>query len=122
MIAGDFIQAFPSEKAQFDCIVTVFFLDTAANPIDYIRKIYTILKPGGKWINFGPLTYHYDDSDDCVSLELPFAEIQRILPRVGFRVDELRGRGENPPAQYASNQDSMLQYNYYCSFFQCTKL
>ncbi len=30
-----------------------FFLDTAHNVIQYLEKIFFILKPGGYWINFG---------------------------------------------------------------------
>lgn len=122
MCAGEFIEAFKSDIEKYDCIITVFFLDTSTNPIDYVRHIHKILKKSGVWINFGPLTYHFDDSQDCVSLELPFDQLIRIVKKIGFEFNELRGRGENPPAQYASHMDSMLQYNYYCGFFQCTKL
>lgn len=34
-------------------MVTVFFMDTAHNVIDYIEAIYKILQPGGCWINLG---------------------------------------------------------------------
>jgi hypothetical protein len=37
----------------FDCVATVFFIDTAHNVIAYIETIYNILKPGGYWINLG---------------------------------------------------------------------
>ena len=37
----------------WDCIATVFFIDTAHNIIAYIETIYKILKPGGIWINLG---------------------------------------------------------------------
>ena len=33
--------------------MTVFFIDTAHNIIDYIETINKILKPGGVWINLG---------------------------------------------------------------------
>jgi len=122
MCAGDFLQAYGDVVERFDCIAAVFFLDTAANPITYIRTIHRILKPGGVWLNFGPLTYHYEDSDDQDSLELPFDELIRICGLVGFRVDRVLGKGELPPSKYTCNEDSMLQYNYKCGFFQCTKL
>jgi len=72
MCAGDFLQAYSDAEEHFDSVVSVFFLDTAANPIAYIRLIYKILRKGGFWLNFGPLTYHHEDSDDTLSLELPF--------------------------------------------------
>ena len=37
----------------YDCVATVFFLDTAHNVIAYIETIYDILKPGGYWVNLG---------------------------------------------------------------------
>ena len=38
---------------EWDCVVTCFFIDTAHNVIEYLEKIYHILKPGGYWINIG---------------------------------------------------------------------
>ncbi|KAK5980726.1 hypothetical protein GCK32_006929 [Trichostrongylus colubriformis] len=61
MIAGDFLEVTQSRSSQFDCVVTAWFIDTAKNIIDYIETIYRILKPGGTWLNVGPLTYHYED-------------------------------------------------------------
>ena len=37
----------------WDCLATVFFIDTAHNIITYIETIYKILKPGGYWVNLG---------------------------------------------------------------------
>ena len=49
-------------KCSQDVVVTCFFLDTARNVLDYIELIHQILKPGGHWINLGPLLYHFADS------------------------------------------------------------
>ena len=38
---------------EWDCVATCFFIDTAHNVIEYLEKIYHILKPGGYWINIG---------------------------------------------------------------------
>ncbi len=40
---------------EWDAVVCCFFIDTAHNVIDYLERIYHILKPGGLWINFGQL-------------------------------------------------------------------
>lgn len=50
MAAGDFLEVY-QEPGSWDCVATVFFLDTAHNVIAYIETIYKILKPGGYWIN-----------------------------------------------------------------------
>ncbi len=34
---------------EWNCVVTCFFIDTAHNIIDYVEKIWHILKPGGHW-------------------------------------------------------------------------
>lgn len=47
-----------------DIVVTNFFLDTATNILDYIMSITHVLKPNGYWINYGPLLYHFENSDE----------------------------------------------------------
>lgn len=37
----------------WDCVATCFFIDTAHNIIEYVERLWKILKPGGVWINFG---------------------------------------------------------------------
>jgi len=39
--------------ACWDCVATVFFIDTAHNIVAYIENIWKILKPNGYWINMG---------------------------------------------------------------------
>ena len=48
-----------SSKDSFDVVVTNF-LDTASNIIEYVRAINHVLKNGGRWINFGPLLWHFE--------------------------------------------------------------
>ena len=38
-------------------VITLFFIDTARNILTYFETIRHVLKPGGKWINVGPLVY-----------------------------------------------------------------
>ena len=47
---GDFLDIY-DEPGEWDAIATVFFIDTAHNIVDYINRIYKILKPGGLWVN-----------------------------------------------------------------------
>jgi carnosine N-methyltransferase len=62
MTAGDFITSYsgPENEDTFDAVVTVYFIDTAPNFIRYIETIRNVLKPGGLWINIGPLLWHFD--------------------------------------------------------------
>lgn len=70
MAAGSFTEIYASEDqlAQWDSVVTCFFVDTAPVVLEYLETIYEMLKPGGVWVNLGPLLYHWvadmDDNDD----------------------------------------------------------
>ncbi|GEM12792.1 N2227-like domain protein [Rhodotorula toruloides] len=55
---GDFLELCKEEEGRQDAVVTLFFIDTASNIISYFKTIYHTLKPGGIWINFGPLLYY----------------------------------------------------------------
>jgi len=41
--------------ASFDLVVTCYFIDTVVNLLDYLWAISRLLKPGGLWVNAGPL-------------------------------------------------------------------
>ncbi|CAM9952703.1 unnamed protein product, partial [Phaeothamnion confervicola] len=45
-------------RGAFDAVVTSFFIDTAENVVGYIATIRHVLRPGGLWINLGPLHWH----------------------------------------------------------------
>jgi len=61
MCAGDFVEIYRHQPAEWDCIVTCFFIDTAHNVIDYIEIIEGALKPGGVWINLGTVARRASD-------------------------------------------------------------
>ena len=66
-------------------MITCYFIDTAHNVIDYMEKIWDILTPGGYWINFGPLLYHFSDLPKEKSIELSYSEIKRVINQIGFK-------------------------------------
>lgn len=56
-LVGDFWQL-EFVEGSFDCIITSWFLDAhGRDNRDYLEKISRWLKPGGYWINTGPLLY-----------------------------------------------------------------
>jgi carnosine N-methyltransferase len=61
MAAGSFTEIYTGEENvdQWDGVVTCFFIDTAPVVLDYLETIYQMLKPGGVWVNLGPLLYHW---------------------------------------------------------------
>ncbi len=60
---------------EWDAVVCCFFIDTAHNVIEYLERIYHILKPGGLWINFGQsvATYYAYMYIHCV-----YSEVQSL--------------------------------------------
>jgi hypothetical protein len=61
-------------------------MDTAKNIIEYIETISSTLKPGGMWINFGPLQYHFAEIQEY-SIELTLEQIEKVAVSYGFRID-----------------------------------
>ena len=61
--------------------------------------IYQILKPGGYWINLGPLLYHWQCTEDITaeemderyeqSFEISFEEIEEAMKQKGFKFEEM---------------------------------
>jgi len=80
LVEGDFVTRFlPHERAAFDAVATLFFIDTARNLVDYLETIARVLKPGGVWINLGPLLY-----GTAPLVELSLDEVLAVAARLGF--------------------------------------
>lgn len=54
---------------QVDVVATVFFIDTSPNIFQTLDTISRLLRPGGQWINYGPLLWHYEHSIPAFSFE-----------------------------------------------------
>lgn len=65
MSASDFTVLYSDadHRDKYDAVCTVFFIDTAPNVLRYIETIRNCLKPGGLWINVGPLLWHFSPSN-----------------------------------------------------------
>ncbi|CCI47157.1 unnamed protein product [Albugo candida] len=122
MCAGEFLEAYSKDTACWDCIVTCFFIDAAPNVIEYIEAIRRLLRPGGVWINLGPLLYHWqsfgdsDANDDpryAESIELSHEELKVVMKRVGFTIQ----REEVKECVYTRNIKSLMHTTYNCVFF-----
>ncbi|XP_029212129.2 carnosine N-methyltransferase-like [Acropora millepora] len=118
MAAGDFLEVY-TEKDCWDCVVTCYFIDTAHNVIAYIENIAKILKPGGYWINFGPLLYHFSDMANEWSVELSYEDIKRISTDY-FKFDIIK-EVTSIPSGYIENERSMLKLLYDNVFFVARK-
>ncbi|XP_072260241.1 carnosine N-methyltransferase [Pyxicephalus adspersus] len=117
MTAGDFQEIY-TDNDSWDCIATCFFIDTAHNVLDYIETIWKILKPGGLWINLGPLLYHYENMANELSIELSYEDIKHVMLQHGFQFEAER---ESMSTTYTANSFSMMKYSYDCVFFMARK-
>ncbi|XP_077993842.1 carnosine N-methyltransferase-like [Glandiceps talaboti] len=117
MAAGDFLEIY-TDPESWDCVATCYFIDTANNILAYIETIYKILKPGGYWINLGPLLYHFADTANESSLELSYDVLRGVILNFGFEIVD-----ENLSVQstYTHNKLNMLKYEYSCVFLVCRK-
>ncbi|XP_016160274.1 PREDICTED: carnosine N-methyltransferase isoform X2 [Ficedula albicollis] len=113
MTAGDFQEIY-SESNTWDCVATCFFIDTAHNVIDYIDTIWKILKPGGIWINVGPLLYHFENLGNELSIELSYEDIKNVILQYGFHIEVEK---ESVLSTYTVNELSMMKYYYECVLF-----
>lgn len=112
MCTGDFNEVYGTGEHQFDAILTCFFLDTAKNPISYIRTCAKSIREGGLWANIGPLLYHYADFGHK-SVELSWEELRPIIA-IWFKLVKEEWREAN----YTSNKRSMMRTQYKCIYFE----
>ncbi len=120
MAAGDFLEVYaePEYRSSQDCVVTCFFIDCAHNIVDFVELIHRVLKPGGHWINFGPLLYHFSESPQEPSIEPSYEVVRGVVEKTGF---EFVSEETGVRATYAQNPGSMLEYWHKCVFFTCKK-
>lgn len=126
-VEGDFTTAFASQAGTYDVIITLFFIDTARNLLTYFETIKSLLKPGGKWINVGPLLY-----GSRPMVELSLDEIVAVVEVMGFKFletnekwgektlegKEVRGR----EARYGLNPRVLTKNSYMAQFWVAEKL
>ncbi|KAM8865854.1 carnosine N-methyltransferase [Synchiropus picturatus] len=117
MVAGDFVEVY-SDPASWDCVATCFFIDTAHNVIQYVETIWKILKPGGVWINLGPLLYHFENMANELSVELSYEDIRTAMVKLGFHIEV---ENTSVHTTYTENDCSMLRYVYDSVFFVARK-
>ena len=131
MAAGEFVQIYSdvSHRETFDAIATVFFIDTASNPIRYIETIHHSLKPNGIWINVGPLLWHFSEerqqqqeTDDPGNVELTEDEVIQLLERMGFWMEKRVPEEDLAECGYIQDPQSMLQNLYRPSHWVARKV
>jgi hypothetical protein len=80
LVAADALQP-PFADGAFDVVLTPWFIDIIGEPFERVAsRISLLLKPGGRWINFGSLAFERAGHAGQVTLE----EVLELLPRAGF--------------------------------------
>ena len=80
LVAGDALQP-PFADGAFDTVVTPWFIDIIGEPLARVAsRVNLLLKPGGRWINFGSLAFSRASFAERVGLE----EAKEIVTRAGF--------------------------------------
>ena len=113
---GDFFDAFSG----WSYVVTLFFIDTSLNVIKTVQHIYSLLDPGGVWINLGPLLW----TSSGVVLELSLDEVVRVVKLVGFELLAVNGRGETVEmveCEYTRDSEAMMRWVYRAAFWIAKK-
>lgn len=133
MSASDFTVSYRGDanRAAFDAVATVFFIDTAPNLIRYLEALHHCLRPGGVWVNVGPLLWHFGEGHpdptaapgagigEPGSVELTSDEVRLLITRMGFSLDDYRT--DLGPCGYIQDPHSMLQNVYQPVFWTARK-
>ncbi|CDM28193.1 hypothetical protein DTO006G1_2719 [Penicillium roqueforti] len=113
LVEGDFLEMFP-EDGEFDAVVTLFFIDISKNVIDFLGNIHRLLKPGGVWINLGPLKW-----GSHTALQLSAEEVLQLADLLGFDVDYTSRKSID--SLYAEQPETLLKFTYVTQFWSATK-
>ncbi|KAG6856350.1 hypothetical protein H0H87_005337 [Tephrocybe sp. NHM501043] len=111
-------------EAGYDYIVTLFFIDTSLNVFATMEHIYSLLRPGGMWINLGPLLW---TSGGHAKLELSLNEVLYAAEEIGFIIQDgdaaagdLNHR-QTVECEYTGDPNAMMRWVYKAEFWVATK-
>ncbi|KAF9459394.1 N2227-like protein-domain-containing protein [Collybia nuda] len=109
----------PQDLPGYDYIVTLFFIDTSLNIFATIEHIFTLLRPGGTWINLGPLLW---TSGGQAKLELSLAEVINAATEIGFifREDDICAQ-RAVECEYTGDLSAMMRWVYKAEFWVAAK-
>lgn len=100
---GDFTKLAKSNPSEYDSVVTLFLIDTAENTLHYLDSIRDLVKPGGIWINYGPLKW-----GTAPQVEFNLEELKQVITKFDFVIeDEFEGDNE-----YNGDKMSLWQGKY----------
>ncbi|KIJ51229.1 hypothetical protein M422DRAFT_158191 [Sphaerobolus stellatus SS14] len=110
----DFLELSPISGG-YDYIITHYFIDTSLNIITTLEKIHSLLKPGGTWINLGPLLW----LNTRATMELSLEEVLELSTIIGFDVKHKTRR--TVPSEYTRDKTCMMSWIYKAEFWIAKK-
>ncbi|CAO2654360.1 Nn.00g110930.m01.CDS01 [Neocucurbitaria sp. VM-36] len=113
LVEGDFLNVFPQD-AEFDAVVTLFFIDISDNVVNFLSNIHRLLKPGGVWINLGPLKW-----GTHTALQLSADEVLQLADLLEFDVNHASRKSID--SLYAEQPQTLLKFTYVTQFWTATK-
>ena len=113
-IEDDFLQLDHGDS--YDYIVTQFFIDTSTNIIATLEQIYNLLRPGGTWINLGPLLWR---GGAQAALELSLDEVIALAETIGFILDPASRLTVD--CEYTADSTAMMRWIYKAERWVATK-
>ncbi|KAJ6631322.1 N2227-like protein [Mycena sp. CBHHK59/15] len=104
----------------YDYITTLFFIDTSLNILATLQHIYHLLRPGGTWINLGPLLW---TGGLEAKLELSLEEILRAVEEIGFVIDRREDgqQSQTVECEYTGDAEAMMRWIYRAEFWVARK-
>ena len=99
-----------------DVVLTGFFLDACPSLLEACAQVRAVLRPGGFWLNHGPLLYHCDRGAS-IAPRLCADELLLLVERSGFELVETADHA----CSYSQDPHSMCVSRYTCLFFCARK-
>lgn len=110
-----------SELRGYHNVTTLFFIDTSVNVIETMEQIFALLRPGGTWINLGPLLW---TGGAQAKVELSLEEVISLAQSIGFIFERETG-GESSSktveCEYTADSLAMMQWIYKAEFWVARK-
>lgn len=79
----------PFREGSFDTVFTPWFVDQVpADMATFFPIVHRLLRPGGRWLNTGPLLYHPHHTQRAH--RYPYDEVLELVGAAGFRVERQR--------------------------------
>ncbi len=76
-------RSLPLPDSSQSTVLSIYFADVIPLP-ELLTEVARVLKPGGRFINFGPLDYHFQNPTWMLAPD----EIRSLVPQFGFAVEE----------------------------------